>query len=167
MIFLSGTALSWAQLSPDPGQDGTGVPEQNAPDTLPELETDPKFEDHGAGVPCPPGSQSAPNSGDDFGDKGGTQSPDQSSPRGRHAVPPVVPDSGVNPPPGGQNENGGLSQGDEMDQPGSNRNQPDQFGMIDCPPGGSDRGGGLNQDPIAPGPQNEPPILLPPSGSTQ
>jgi hypothetical protein len=167
MIFLSGAALSWAQLAPDPGQNGTGVPEQNDPGTPPELELDPKFEDHGAGVPCPPGTQSAPNAGDDFGDKGGMQNQDQSSPRGRHAVPPVTPDTGVNPPSGGADEKeGDLSQGEGLDQPGADRNRPDQFGMTDCLPDGTDRGGGLNQEPAAPG-QEEPPILLPPSGTTQ
>jgi hypothetical protein len=172
ILLLLGTSPAWAQLSPDRDRNGTGLPNQNTPGTLPDLQTDPRFGDHGSGtgVPCPPGPQNtptAPNAGDDFGDKGGLNQ-DQSSPRGRHAVPPVPsdPDAGVNTPQSRQGEkDGGLSRGDDLNQPGVDKqNRSDQFGMTDCPPGGSDRGAGPQQDPL-PGQENNPPVLLPPAGS--
>ena len=173
-LFLIGTSSAWAQLAPDRERGGTGLPEQNSPGTLPDLKTDPKFGDHGSGVPCPPGSQSpsagipnTPNTGDDFGDKGGTNQ-DQSSPRGRQTVPPVLsPDAGVNTPQSRQGKkDGGLSRSDELNQPGIDKqNRSDQFGMTDCPPGGTDRGGSGGQSPSLPGQENNPPVLLPPAGS--
>lgn len=174
MLFLIGGSVSWAQLSQERDRSGTGLPNRQTPGTLPDLKTDPKFGDHGSGVPCPPGSQSgpnmgAPNTGDDFGDKGG-MTQDQSSPRGRHAVPPVPsdPDAGINTPQSRQGEkDGGLSRSDELNKPGLDKqNRADQFGMTDCPPGGTDRGGGLNpRNPSTPGQENSPPVLLPPAGS--
>jgi hypothetical protein len=143
MVFLTGTTLSWAEP---------------APGTLPDLQTDPKFGDHGAGVPCPPGSQG--NSGDSFGDKGGMQNQDQTSPRGRHAVPPVNPDTGAITPQ--------SKQGDSLDQPSNQPSRPDQLGKTDCQPGSSDRGAGsLDPGPSAPSQPNEPPVLLPPAGTTK
>lgn len=172
-LFLFGTTSSWAQfapLSPDRERNGTGLSNPNTPGTLPDLQTDPRFGDHGSGsgVPCPPGGQSTPNTGDNLGDKGGLNQ-DQSSPRGRHAVPPVPsdPDTGVNTPQSRQGEKeGGLNRSDELNQPGLDKqNRSDQFGMTDCPPGGTDRGAGPNrQDPL-PGQENNPPVLLPPAGS--
>ena len=171
ILFLLGTSPSWAQLSPDRDRSGTGLPNQNAPGTLPDLQTDPRFGDHGSGsgVPCPPGPQNAPKAGDNLGDKGGGMNQDQSSPRGRHAVPPVPsePDAGVNTPQSRQGEkDGGLSRGDDLNQPGLDKqNRSDQFGMTDCPPGGTDRGGGSNRQNPLPGQENNPPVLLPPAGS--
>lgn len=151
MLFLTSTTLSWAEP---------------APGALPDLQTDPQFGDHGAGTPCPPGSQN-PNSGDSFGDKGGTQNLDPNGPRGRHAVPPVNPDTGANTPSGQSGKEGGLSRGDSLDQPSTQPNRPDQLGKADCQPGGTDRGGGsLNPGPSTPGQPNEPPVLLPPAGSS-
>jgi hypothetical protein len=95
------------------------------------------------------------------------QNQDPNGPRGRHAVPPVSPDTGTNSPQGKESEkDGGLSRGNSLDQPSTQPNRPDQLGKTDCQPGGSDRGGSLTPGPSTPGQPGEPPVLLPPAGSS-